>query len=340
MDIGILNAIRNHPGRPLPLPDIYDEYLGDCVLAEQLGFDHAWFGEHRMTPDSWAPSPVAVMATLAARTSVLRMGPAVACLPFHNPLRLAEDYAVLDILSKGRIDFGFGVGSQFEEFRSYGVDPSKRLGMTYEAAAFIDKCFSSAETFSWEGTYYRFPEVTFTTRPVQARIPFYAAAIGPKSLATAAERGYNLLAIRQPGYDAALRENGRDPADHRAIPLQMVHVAATEERAWEESIEGLHFFANFYAQRRRLSGELPDPATSEVTRDTIRGGRMRIGAPAVGTPDQVLARLQNEIQRFPGTTGMAIAFRHAGMRTPEVHRSLRLFAAEVMPHLMAGAAQG
>jgi len=334
VDIGIVMAVRNHPDRPYPLTEVYEDYVADGVHAERLGFDHVWIGEHRMTPCQWTPSPVAVMTAIAARTERIRIGSSVMCLPFHNPLRIAEDFAVMDQLSRGRIDLGFGVGSQYEEYRTFGVDVAERFGMTYEAAALIRRCFDTRDTFSWEGRHYRFPEITFTTPPAQERMPFYASAIGPQSVALAARRGYHLISMRQPGYDEALRSAGRDPADHRAIPLQMVHVAETTERAWEEALEGLHYFANFYTLRRRPDGSLPDPAEAEISRERIRAGSLgMLGTAAVGTPDEVTATLRGVLRAFPGTSGFALGFRHAGMRTPEVRRSMDLFAREVLPNL-------
>ncbi len=333
MDVGLLMAVRNHPDRPYALADVYDDYISDAVLAEELGFDHVWLGEHRMTADQWTPSPLMVLSTIAAHTTRVRLGPAVLCLPFHNPLRLAEDLAVLDVLSQGRLDVGIGPGSQYEEYRTFGVDIPTRVGRTWEAADLIQRCLASAETFSWAGRHYTFPEITFTTRPVQERVPFFSAAMGPQSVARAAAKGWHLIADRKPAYDAALREHGRDPASFQAVQLQMVHVAPTHEQAVEEAVEGLHHFANFYTTRLRLDGTMP-PAEAELTRDEIRAGSLRyFGTPAVGTPDEVTEILLAARDRAPGTTGFAMGFRHAGMRTPEVHRSLRLFAAEVAPHL-------
>ncbi|MGY4711517.1 LLM class flavin-dependent oxidoreductase [Mycolicibacterium sp. CBM1] len=334
LDIGLAMAVRNHPDRPEPLPKVYSDYIDDAVYAEELGFDHVWVGEHRMTPCQWTPSPFVTMGAIAARTTNIRMAPGVLCLPFHNPLRVAEDLAVLDNISGGRVDFGFGVGSQYEEFRTFGVDPAKRLGMTYESAAFIKRCLTESETFSHHGKHYHFDEVTFTQRPVQSAIPFYASAMGPKSVALAAKAGCNLLAPRQPAYDEHLRAAGRNPAEHRAVLLLMACVASTRERALEASLEGLHYFVNFYTLRRDVNGILPDPSEAEVTREQIAGGSMGyMGVPAVGSPEDVTETLRNIIGAVPGTTGLMLGFRHAGMRTPEVRESMRLFATEVMPHL-------
>ncbi|MFG2966873.1 LLM class flavin-dependent oxidoreductase [Streptomyces sp. NPDC048288] len=333
MDIGLLMAVRNHPAHPRPLPEVYEEYITDAVRAEALGFDHVWVGEHRMTEDQWTPSPMLVLTAIAARTGRIRLGSSVMCLPFHHPLRLAEDLVVLDNISGGRVDFGFGVGSQFEEFRTFGVPSGKRLGITYEAARFIERCFTEEGTFSHHGKYFDIPEVTFTTRPVQERIPFYAAAIGPQSLELAARNGYHLIAQRQPLYDRTLREDGREPEAHQAIPLQMVCVAPTREEALEASLEGLHHFANFYRLRRNIQGELPDPSVEIPPARIAEGDLGHLGRAAVGSPDEVTETLLGILKEKPGTTGFALAFRHAGMRAPEVARSMELFAREVMPHL-------
>lgn len=334
MDIGLGMAVRNHPDRPEPLPEVYRDYIDDAVYAEELGFNHVWVGEHRMTADQWTPSPLVTLGAIAARTSTIRLGTGVLCLPFHNPLRVAEDFAVLDNISNGRVSVGFGVGSQFEEFRAFGVNPADRLAMTYEAAGFIRRCFTETDTFSHRGKHYQFDEVTFTQRPVQRDIPFYASAMGPKSVARAAADGYSLLAPRQPRYDDALIAHGRNPADFQAINMQNVCVAATHDQAVDASLEGLHYAINFYALRRDLKGNLPDPRTAEVTREHIAGGKpSMMGVPAVGTPDEVTEMFRQARQRTPGATGFMISFRHAGMRTEHVRESMRLFAEHVLPNL-------
>jgi alkanesulfonate monooxygenase SsuD/methylene tetrahydromethanopterin reductase-like flavin-dependent oxidoreductase (luciferase family) len=155
MKIGILNAIRNHPGHPYELQQVYADYIDDVLLAEEMGFDFAWFGEHRATPDDWTPSPMTVMAYVAAKTRRLRLAPSILCMPFHHPLRVAEDIAVLDILSCGRIDLGFGIGSQLEEFEMFGIDPKERVGRTWESIDLIQRCFTDDWGFEHEGKHYR-----------------------------------------------------------------------------------------------------------------------------------------------------------------------------------------
>jgi len=140
-------------------------------------------------------SPFLLLTNVAARTERIRVGTSVICAPFHNPLRLAEDIAALDIASKGRFDFGVGVGSQWEEFRTFGINPKERVGRTWEIVDIIERCLHGTdETFDWEGKYYQFPNVRWIMQPVQTRIPILWGSFGPQSVARAARRGYHLIA--------------------------------------------------------------------------------------------------------------------------------------------------
>ncbi|MEF2978438.1 LLM class flavin-dependent oxidoreductase [Subtercola sp. YIM 133946] len=330
MDIGLVMGPRNHPAHPYPLADVYQDYIDDVVRAERLGFDNAWVGEHRMTTDQWTPSPLTVLANMAARTSEIRLGTSVMCLPFHNPLRLAEDVVAVDILSRGRFNFGFGVGSQFEEFRTFEINSKERLGRTYESAAFIQKALGTDEEFDWEGKYYTFPKVRFTTRPVQEEIPFYASAMGPQSVGIAASRGYNLIAEAKDSWVEGLQNAGFDPATKKAQTLLPIVVANTTEEAWDVGLEGLLFHLNFYTLRKRLDGSTPDPAEATLTKQDIIDGRMA----AVGTPDEVLEWISEFYAGLsPNQTGVAFQMRSAGMTTPAVTTSMELFAEHVVPEL-------
>lgn len=329
MDIGIIMGPRNHPAHPYPLADVYQDYIDDVIRAEHLGFDNAWVGEHRMTQDQWTPSPLTVLANMAARTSTIRLGTSVLCLPFHHPVRVAEDVAAVDILSRGRFNFGFGTGSQFEEFRTFGIGSKDRLSRTYESAAFIRKALSTDEEFDWEGKYYTIPKVRFTTRPVQENIPFYAGAMLPLSVKKAGQAGYNLIAPANPIWTESLSEAGHDPSQFKAQQLVPLVVGRTEEEAWEAGLEGLLWHANFYQLRLRLDGTSPDPSTALTKQDLI-DRRMVL----VGDPEQVLEQTIHLFRDFgPGQTGLAFQMRQPGMTTPAVERSMELFARHVMPEL-------
>lgn len=338
MKFGIANAIRNHPDRPYRLEDVYRDYIGDATLAEELGFDFSWYGEHRMTRCQWTPSPLTVCAWVAARTERLRVGPQVLCLPFHNPLRVAEDVAVIDLMSNGRLDLGVGVGSQFEEFRTFGINPKERNERSWESIDFIRRCFTSEGTFSHKGKYYEFPEVTMTTKPSQPDLPIWWGGMGPRNLTRAAERGFHLMAGGSKegsnAYDTALSAAGRDPAAFNIGPMTFTCIADTEEQAWDACLEGIHYFINFYRLRRDLNGKLPGPG-AEITRETIRENNLKISgsfALAVGNPDQVARHFEKIKDGEAGRiTHIVCSPRHAGMSNEAAHRTLRYFSRYVMP---------
>ncbi len=332
MQFSLLNAVRNHPDSAYPEVDVYADYISDAVLAEELGFTRAWFGEHHFRPCQWTGSPIQVCTAVAARTEHLRVGTAVALLPFHDPIRLAEDIAVCDILSRGRFDFGFGPGSQYEEFNTFGVDPKEMNGRMWESIDWILEALASEGSFSHHGAYYDIPDMTFTTKPVQPRIPVWSSAMGPMNKAKAAARGFNFIGPFNIGWDEAFAAAGREPAEANVASMQMVHVTDDVERGWSEAGQALEYFVNFYETRLDLQGN--ESQNQPVTADMIRSGNAGFWSANVGTPDDVIAGLTPFVDGTMGrNTELAVAFRHAGMRTPEVHASMRMFAADVMPAL-------
>lgn len=338
MDFSLLNAVRNHPADPYPLPDVYADYIDDALLAEELGFTRSWYGEHHFRECQWSGSPILIATAVAARTTRLRVGTAVALVPFHDPRRLAEDVATVDIISRGRFDLGIGPGSQYEEFRTFGVDPAEMSGRMWEAIDWIRRAFTEPGAFGHEGRYFTIPDMTFTSKPVQDPVPVWYGGQGPKNLARAAARGLHLIGPYNPGYDDALTAAGRAPADHRIASMQMICVADTTDQAWEAAGRGLEYFVNFYTLRRDLHGVAPGEG-ARVTFEMIRRGNAGFWSAAVGTPDEVIAALTPYVDGTMGRiTELACAFRHAGMRTPETHRSMRLFSEHVIPALLAAAA--
>jgi alkanesulfonate monooxygenase SsuD/methylene tetrahydromethanopterin reductase-like flavin-dependent oxidoreductase (luciferase family) len=333
--VGIMNAVRNHPDSPGDLRRLYADCLADAVLAEELGFDFAWYGEHHFTEDQWSPSPLVLCAAVAARTERLRVGVSVLCLPFHDPLRVAEDVAVIDNLSGGRFDFGIGAGSQYEEYETFGVPIAERFGRMWEAIDLIERCYGDENRFSHAGRYFTYPNVAFTTKPVQRPMPVWVGAFGQRSVTRAVRRGYHLMAPDFGRYAAALREAGRDPADFHVAPMQMVALAETADAAWAAAGQGLLHFVNFYRVRRRLDGTTPPPEVA-MGLDRLQAGESTIPV-VVGTPADAAPWFTGIREGRRGrATHVPVGFRHAGMETADVHRSMRLFAREILPSLREG----
>ena len=336
MQYALVNGVRNHPDAAYALQDVYSDYISDAVLAEELGFTHSWYGEHHFRPCQWTGSPMMVATAVAARTSRIRVGSAVTLLPFHDPRRLAEDAAIADILSGGRFDLGVGPGSQYEEFVTFGIEPKEMIGRSWEAIDWIQRALREPGEFSHRGRFYDIPDMTFTTKPVQDPLPVWWGGMGPRNLARAAERGFDLIGPFNAGYEQALRAAGRDPADHQMAVMVPVCVADTADKAWEIAGRGIEYFVNFYQMRKNLEGVLPGEE-ARVTIDMLRSGNAGFWFAAVGTPDDVIAQLKPVVagQRLGHCTQLALQMRQTGMRTEDTHRSMRLFAAEVMPALLA-----
>lgn len=341
MKIVFTSGIRTLPGSGQSLAELYRDHLEEAVLAEELGFDAVWASEHHFSPDAWSPAPFPFLSAVAARTRRVRLGTYVLLLPLHNPLRIAEDVAVLDNLSNGRVDLGVGVGSSPREFKTFGVPIENRLGRTFEALRIIEKCFAGEE-FSHAGKYYDFPDVHMTTTPVQRPgPPILVAAMGPQSVAWTARRGYHMAAGAGRGHDyylAALRQHGHDPASKTiaSIPIR-VHVADTREAAWDDVEPGLHQVLHFY--RNHGSPDSGTRGTEPLGPRLPPVGEFRHipeighgGAPfAVGTPDEALRFL--EPFRGRGLTHLALNLHQPGQSSQSVRRSMRLCARELMPEI-------
>jgi alkanesulfonate monooxygenase SsuD/methylene tetrahydromethanopterin reductase-like flavin-dependent oxidoreductase (luciferase family) len=329
-------GVRNLPTRPKPLADLYWEFIEEAILAERLGFDNVWASEHHFSPDQWNPAPIVTLAAVATRTDRIRLGTYVLLLPLHNPVRIAEDVAVLDNISRGRVDLAVGAGSAPAEFHTLGVPMNQRMARTYEALTIIERCFREDE-FSHRGKYYDFPNVRMTSKPAQAGgPPIWVSAMGQQSAAIAGRRGYNQAAGTGPGHakwEESLKQSGHDLKERKvaSIPIR-IHLSATLEQAWDEAEEGLHQVLSFYGTRvgagaGRASADLPP--VGEFRR------AMRTGRPStpfiVGTPEDALEQLSQF--RGRGVTHLGLNFHHPGMDTVAVRRSMELYAKEMMPEI-------
>jgi alkanesulfonate monooxygenase SsuD/methylene tetrahydromethanopterin reductase-like flavin-dependent oxidoreductase (luciferase family) len=337
MRLVVTMGIRNLPSRPRPLSDLYREFLEESVLAEKLGFDAVWASEHHFSEDAWNPAPLTFLTAVAARTRRVRVGPYVLLLPLHNPVRVAEDVAVLDNISHGRVDLPVGVGSAPEEFRTFGVPFGERLGRTFEALRIIEHCFAG-EAFSHRGKYYVFPELHMTTPPVQKPgPPIWVASMGEQSVAWTARRGYHLAAGAGPGherYEELLVRHGHDRSRRRvaSIPIR-VHLAESRKAAWDEAEPGLHQVLHFYRDRvdarsaTAAAGVLDALPPVGEFRDVPGIGHR--GTPfVVGTPDEAGRALARYRDRR--LTHLCLNFHQPGMDTTAVRRSMTTFARELM----------
>jgi probable F420-dependent oxidoreductase len=165
MKFGLYSSIANPP-RGEGLDRCIDEVIAEAQLAEAVGFDSCFFGEHHQDRDGFLPSPLIVATAVAARTSRLKVGTSVILLPLHHPVRVAEDVITLDLVSKGRVILGVGIGYQPADFRAFSVPMDDRAGR-FEESIEILRLAWAGEPFSFRGKHHTLEDVQVLPRPYQ-----------------------------------------------------------------------------------------------------------------------------------------------------------------------------
>ena len=331
MLVGIRNALIRQRGDTRPLEDIYQDYFDRIVMAEQAGYDFIWFGEHHFFANQWNPSPLIALATVAGRTSRMRLGTSVLLTPFYNPLRLAEDIAQLEVQSHGRVDLVCGSASISGEFESFGVEPAERFGRTFETMAFVRRSFSGDDVFDYQGKYFQIPQVRMTIQPVQQPFPIWFGGFGPKMLRRAGREGYHLqtgsIDPQSPfgEYLAGLREGGYDADEFNLATYARFVVVATQEEvpaARERTLQVEQARREEYSPRGRdLAFQFrAGPTDLELTETN---DHLVLGIP-VGTPDQVLKELE---PRWKATRATHL---ETGLGSPQI---IQLIGREILPVL-------
>ena len=163
MKFGIYSSIANPP-RGEHLDRCIDEVIAEAQLAEECGFDACFFGEHHQDKDGFLPSPLIVATAVAAQTRRLNVGTSVILLPLHHPVHLAEDVITLDLVSKGRVILGVGIGYQAADFQAFAVPMEHRVALFEEGVEIIRKCWSG-EPFSFHGAHYHLDNIRIRPRP-------------------------------------------------------------------------------------------------------------------------------------------------------------------------------
>ena len=152
LTFGYLYDFRNPQQWHQPWADLYAQTLELITWTESIGFEGAWVPEHHGAQDGYAPSPLVALAAIAARTKTIRLGSAIALAPLYHPVRFAEECAVLDILSNGRLEMALAVGYRRREAEAYGVDFSSRGRRTDEFLEIVTRLWAG-ETFSYQGKH-------------------------------------------------------------------------------------------------------------------------------------------------------------------------------------------
>lgn len=240
MKVGLLQFF-GWRDRSVPLASVYQTALERFTIMDETGYDAVWLAEHHFSSFSVCPS-VHMMGTIAAaRTKRLRIGTAVSLAPFYNPLRLAEEVALLDVLSGGRVNWGAGRGFERSEFAAFGIPGEESGPRFHEAVDIVLKAWTN-ERLTYQGKFHQYENVEVLPKPLQApHPPVWMAASSTSAIEWAASQGHSILmdphasraelATKRAHYAAKLREAGYSDAG-RVIPMaRLVAVDETAEKA-------------------------------------------------------------------------------------------------------------
>jgi alkanesulfonate monooxygenase SsuD/methylene tetrahydromethanopterin reductase-like flavin-dependent oxidoreductase (luciferase family) len=334
---------------------LYARYLDELEYADKLGFDGIAVNEHHQSAYGLMPSPNIMAAALARRTEKARimvLGNAIGIR--GNPLRVAEEIAMLDLMSNGRVDSGFVRGIGWEYF-GHSISPTRSRARFNEAHDLIIKAWTSEEMFEWVSPNYEYRYVNLWPRPVQQpHPPIYIPGAGStETMKFCAERRYTYMSVYAPtrvvrmwfdGYRKAAEELGY-VADPDKIGLSIpIYVADSDSRAHAEARPAMEWL---FHKGLKIPGELASPPgymSAGSLRGVIKAGMrgftqlsyeelLTHGYAVVGAPDTVARRLR-EMYDDLGGYGQLIGLFAIGTSTHEqIMRSAELFATEVMPAL-------
>jgi alkanesulfonate monooxygenase SsuD/methylene tetrahydromethanopterin reductase-like flavin-dependent oxidoreductase (luciferase family) len=336
MRFGLAYDFRNPEQWRLPWPQFYGAVLDQIVYAEQLGFDSVWLTEHHFVADGYLPAPLAIAAAIAARTSRIRIGTFILELPLYHAAQVAEQVAVIDQLSGGRIELGLGMGYREEEFRAFGVPRKQRVGRFVEGIHVLRALFGGGPV-THRGRYYELDGVQLGPPPAQlGGPPMWLGAMSVPQAQRAAALRANLMpqGDRRETYDPwheALAASGEDSTDYRVLVNRPFMVTDDPGRAWQRLRPGEAYRAGLYAEWLNAGGQPPvrptQPEGSAVV--PVLEGRYLLG-----TPQHIVAEIRTYRERVPVTDLIAWGV-PLGLRPddPELMLSLEQFSQKVVPAL-------
>ncbi len=315
--------------RRVPIATVYERALDRIAIMDETGYDAVWIAEHHFNTYSVCPSPLLMATHVAAVTKNLRIGTGVTLAAFYNPLRLAEEVAMLDVLSGGRVNWGSGRGFDVNEFRAFQVPREESAERYLECVEIVLEAWRS-ERFSFQGKYWQYDDVELLPKPLQQPAPPHWLATGSLgAIERAAQRGYSVMlgphsdhddiANKRRFYAETLAQHGHT-IEGRTTPIaRLIAIAPTEAEAREVAHSGADWTVASYANPDQggTASMQKKPGVDPVERylnDVV----------IYGTPEQVTDKLLELEERIPLDYLLA---------APLSHESFLLLTEKVMPKL-------
>jgi alkanesulfonate monooxygenase SsuD/methylene tetrahydromethanopterin reductase-like flavin-dependent oxidoreductase (luciferase family) len=332
MKVGVLQFF-SWPERRVELATVYDRAFQRIDVMDQTGYDAVWLAEHHFTGYSVCPSVHLMGMHVAGRTRNLRIGTAVSLAAFYHPLRLAEEVALLDVLSGGRVNWGAGRGFDRNEFVNFGVASDESYPRFREHLEIVLEAWKQ-EKLTWHGRYFDFEGVEVLPKPQQKpHPPMWMAATSPPAIEWAAERGYTIMmdphtnhadiASKRELYRAGLEKHGHTLAGRDVPMARLLAVAETRAEAEETARRGAQWLVGSYIDPKHEQVGLGGNPFVKLGDDPV--ARYLDGVIVWGTPDEVadeLLRLREEM------------FLEYLLCAPLSHRTFTLFTEKVLPRLL------
>ena len=317
-----------------PYDVYYRQILEQVELAEELGWECFMFNEHHFLGyGGLVANPAVLLAAAAARTSKIRLGPCIAILPLRHPLHSAEDYAMVDAISGGRLEFGIGSGNTEMDYKVFGVSRENDRRRFDEAFKIILKAWSN-ERIRHQGEFWQFDELTLYPRPVQKpHPPIWVAGTSEQTLAWAGRHAFHIMTVGhphppekvRPGVEAwktALANQGIDPRDRHCQFHVRTHVDENSQRAREMATHAVTRYDEISRIGRRSLTAAPAEYNWQMMLETGRNN--------YGNPEECIQNIRNAMVHYYFDT-LTTTFNFGGIPHADVTRSMRLFAKEVMP---------
>ncbi|MGZ3883564.1 MAG: LLM class flavin-dependent oxidoreductase [Bacteroidia bacterium] len=324
MRFSIFSVQDHHPAYSRTIAELYSQVLEQGVLADELGYDSFFVAEHHFHEYGAVPNPAVFLSSLAQLTKSIRLGPAISILTFHNPLTVAENYAMLNLLSNGRLIMGVGSGYLKHEFEGYGISPEEKRERFDENLSVLKQALSG-QMIRHAGKYNTISNVKINVidRPMQ--VPLYVAVLRSEAAYHVGRQGHPLICVPYASLDrfdeiAQLLDNfkkGHAESGQHAAPKSLfafhAHVADTDAQAREhaEAAFDLYVKTRLYAKQQRYD-------------DVLNSGLHLFGSP------ETIARKISELKKM-GIDHLLL-LQNFGMMDPElVKRSMTLFMKKIKP---------
>ncbi len=350
MHVGMSTVFQN-PGKRLSDYEVYRNELRLADLAEPLGYESIWGVEHHFTDYTMCPDVLQFLSYMAGRTERAKLGSMVVVLPWHDPVRVAEEFVMLDNLSDGRVVVGVGRGLARVEYAGFRLDMNESRQRFNESAELLVQALEEGYA-EFDGELINQPRVEIRPNPFKTFTGrTYAAAISPESSIILAKLGVGVLIIPQKpwhdvqselaSYRATYQEvnEGEPPAP---VVVTFAYCDEDEERAaemarkyvggyWESVMRHYEFRSDHLKTTRGYEyyGNFTDKINTYGDRDVVD---FFVNLQVTGTPEQCYQKVM-DIHDYTGADSLVAAFSYGGMPYDDAERSMRLFASEVIPEL-------